>query len=56
MREHGLAHSRELDQYEKEKSRNENLLGDETARAEQRNEQSRRRDYNERQIRLAGSN
>lgn len=54
-REHDLADSRELDRYERNKSRIENLLEDEKARAEQRNEQTRRK-YLERQIRLAGSN
>jgi hypothetical protein len=54
-REHDLADSRELDRYERKESRIENLLEDEKARSEQRNEQTRRK-YLERQIIFAGSN
>jgi len=53
-RERDIADSRELDRYEEEKSRIENLAGEEKARAERRNER-KRREYNDRRRRLAGS-
>jgi hypothetical protein len=53
-RERDIADSRELDRYEEEKRRIENLAGDEKAGAERRNER-KRREYNERRRRLAGS-